>query len=125
MRRRIVGGGSLVLAAAVGLTVWLVARSNGPSYFTTPAGAVGSVCHAERTAEFPSSPPLDAVDVTPESRRVYGAVGRAEAHGKTPVIWVGADKKIHIAYARRVAPARYRLVTCDGVTPVKIVGIPS
>ena len=117
MRRSIIAGVALVLAAGVGLTVWLVTKSTGRRMeFTTPDAAVRSVCGAKST--FVRDPALES------SGHGARAVGRAYVGGAPPirgkftVIWSphkldsGGIDNPPIATVESTSSGKYRVDSC-------------
>jgi hypothetical protein len=109
MRRWIIAGAALVLAAAVGVTVWLLSPSDNAFGYPSPRAAVRAMCgaHASHPAR---SVPYDVWRIGPEMDLAYV---RAQRHGGVFwMVWTNKGPGIHYAEVRRTAAGRNLVVAC-------------
>jgi hypothetical protein len=98
MRRWIIAGATLVLAAAVSVTIWLATRSDRPATYSAPGNAVKAVCHAAED---------------PRSAEHVGFLGRSKEIWAITVPW--RDTSGHrwtASVSRREGTNEYRVTDC-------------
>ena len=118
MRRRIVAG-ALVLAAAVGVTVWLLTRSSTPKQaeFRLPQDALAAVCGA-RASALRGVPNIDSSDGVNADGNYSGQA--VLLTGKFTMIWSPRDlgpgevgiNNPSVAQLETTPSGKYRVDTC-------------
>ena len=110
MRRWIIAGVTLALAAAAGVTVWLETGSDSSSGFTSPKAAVSAACHGGDASTPAPDMPNEAI-----GRRLFPEYLRAQLRGGVfTVVWTDVGPGLHYADVERTSAGNYRVVTCYG-----------
>lgn len=107
MRRWIIACAALVLAAAVGLTVWLLTRSDdGPTRYDTAKAAVVAACHAD-----PARTPFTVG--APDSPGNYSGYAVLTKDDAFPILWVKpGGTQLYLAQVKHAGGGKFVIQTC-------------